>query len=40
MKKTLVIFIIYSKCENEGEKVVKEEDPIVILKIIGLIKHI
>ena len=37
-KKTLVIFVIWSKCKNEVEKIFKEEESIEISKIIGLIK--
>ena len=39
-EKTLVFSIICSKCENDNEKIFKEEEPIEILKIIGLIKYI
>ena len=39
-KKTLVLSIICSKCENDNEKIFKEEEPIEILKILGLIKYI
>ena len=39
-EKTLVLSIICSKCENDNEKIFKEEKPIEILKIIGLIKYI
>ena len=39
-EKTLVLSIICSKCENDNEKIFKEEEPIEILKIIGLIKYI
>ena len=45
--KTLYIFdkiwilsIIYSKCKNEDKIIFKEEDSIVILKILGLIEVI
>ena len=38
--RTLVFSIIYSKCENEDEKVFKEEESIEIIKILGLIKNI
>ena len=30
--------IICSMCKNQDEKIVKEEEPILILKIVGLIK--
>ena len=40
-KKTLVLCIIWGKCENNNEKIFKEEEePIEILKIISLIKYI
>ena len=40
-KKTLVLCIICGKCENNNEKIFKEEEePIEILKIISLIKYI
>ena len=39
-EKTLVLSIIWSKCENDNEKIFKEEEPIEILKILGLIKYI
>ena len=38
--KTLVFSIICSKCENEVEKLFKEEEPVDILKILGLSKNI
>ena len=38
-KKTLVIFIICSKCENEDKKIFKEELSTEIFKIFGLIKN-
>ena len=37
--KTLVVSIIYSKCENEDENIFKEES-IKILKILGLFKNL
>ena len=40
LEKTLVLSIICSKCENDNEKIFKEEEPIEILKILGLIKYI
>ena len=40
LEKTLVLFIICSKCKNEGEKLFKEEESIEIFKILGLIKNI
>ena len=39
-EKTLVLSVICSKCENDDEKIFKEEEPIEILKILGLIKYI
>ena len=38
-KKT-VLSIIGSKCENVDEKIIKEEDPNEILKLLSLIKNI
>ena len=38
--KTLVLSIICSKCENEDEKIFKEEESIEILKVLSLIKNI
>ena len=32
--------VVYSKCGHEYEKIFKEEEPIEILKIIGLITNI
>ena len=40
LEKTLVLSIICSKCKNEDEKIFKEEEPIEILKILGLIESI
>ena len=39
-KKTLSLFIVYSKCGREYEKLFKEEEPIEMLKILGLINNI
>ena len=39
-EKTLVLSIICSKCENEDEKILKVEESIEILKILGLIENI
>ena len=39
-EKTLVLSIICIKCENDNEKVFKEEEATEILKILGLIKYI
>ena len=38
--KTLVLSIICSKCNNEDEKLFKEEESTEILKILCLIKNI
>ena len=35
--KTLVFSIICSKCDNEDEKIFKEEESVEILKALGLI---
>ena len=40
LEKTLVLSIICSKCENEDEKIFKEEESTEILKILGLINYI
>ena len=40
LEKTLVPFIICSKCKNEDEKEFKEEESIEILKILRLIENI
>ena len=39
-EKTLVLSINCCKCENEDEKILKEEESIEVLKIFGLIKNI
>ena len=39
-KKYFFLSIICSKCGNEDEKIFKEEESIVILKILGLIINI
>ena len=39
-EKTLVSSIICSKRKNEGEKLLKEEEPSEILQILGLIENI
>ena len=39
-KKKTVLSIIGSKCENVDEKIIKEEDPNEILKLLSLIKNI
>ena len=38
-KKTLNLYIVYSKCYHEYKKIFKEEQSIEILKIIGLISN-
>ena len=40
LEKTLVFFIICSKCKNEDEILFKEEESIEILKILGLTENI
>ena len=40
LEKALVLYIIFSKCKNEDEKIFKEEESIEILKILGLINNI
>ena len=40
LEKTLVLSTICKKCENEDEKLFKEEESIEILEILGLIKNI
>ena len=37
LKKTVVLFIICIKCKNKNEKILKKEESIEILKILGLI---
>ena len=39
-KKKFVLSIISSKCENEDEKKIKEEESIEISKFLGLIQNI
>ena len=39
-KKTLSLFIVYSKCGHEYEKIFKEKESVEILKILGLITNI
>ena len=39
LKKTLVLSIICKKCNNEGEKLFKEEESIDIRKILDLIEN-
>ena len=40
LEKTLVLFIICSKCKNEEEILFKEEESFEILKILGLTENI
>ena len=40
LEKTLVLFIICSKCKSEDEKIFKEQKSIEILKILGFIENI
>ena len=40
LEKTLVLSIICTKCENEDEKIFKEEESTEILKTLGLINYI
>ena len=40
LEKRLVLSIICNKCKNEDEKLFREEEPIEILKIVGLIENI
>ena len=39
-ERTLLLFVIFSLYENEDKKIFKEEEPIEIFKIPGLIKSI
>ena len=39
-EKTLVLSIIYSKCESEDEKIFKEEQSMEMLRIFGSFKNI
>ena len=40
LEKTLVLSNICTKHKNEDEKIFKEEDPIEILKLLGLLENI
>ena len=40
LEKTLVLSIICSRCVQEDEKLFKEEDSTVLLKILGLLENI
>ena len=39
-KKTQSLSIVYSKCGHEYENIVKEEESIEMLKILGLINNL
>ena len=38
-QKTLSLSVFCSKCENENEKIFKEEESIEIIKILDIIKN-
>ena len=40
LEKTLVLSITCSKCKNGDEKILREEESIEILKVLGLIENI
>ena len=40
LQKILVLSIICSKCKNGDEKILRKEESIEILKILGLIENI
>ena len=40
LKKTLILSIVYSKCGHGYEKIIKEEESVEILKILGVIINI
>ena len=40
LEKILVLSIICSKCKNGDEKILREEESIEILKVLGLIENI
>ena len=40
LEKTLVLSIICIKCKNGDEKILREEESIEILKVLGLIENI
>ena len=40
LEKTLVLYTVFSKCRNEDEKILNEEESFKILKILGLIENI
>ena len=39
-EKALVLSVICIKCKHEDEKIIKEEESIEMLKILGLIENI
>ena len=40
LEKTLVYYIICSKCKNQDEKIFKKEEAIEILKFLGFLENI
>ena len=40
LEKILILSVISSKCKNEDEKLLKEEEQVEILKILALIENI
>ena len=40
LEKALVLSFICSKCDNEDEKIIENEESIEILKVLGLINNI
>ena len=40
LKKTLILSIVYSKCGHGYEKILKEEESVEVLKILGVIINI
>ena len=40
LEKTLVLSFICSKCNNEDQKIIENEESIEILKVLGLINNI
>ena len=40
LEKTLVLYTVFSKCRNEDEKILEEEESFKILKILVLIENI
>ena len=40
LEKTLVLSFICSKCDNEDEKIIENDESIEILKVLGLINNI